>query len=169
MRWDDADGPPVSSGGDIESDAFSFVALGVFAKDLSSTEGGRNVLGDRTPQLANALLSPLASSAATQFVEKAGLRDIIKRVDFSDLSTQDRRVKLTSEIGQSIISYDGKINNLESSNVSIDFPLSRMLGIPWVNLVIQISRKTIDQTLQSGTQAQEYSIYELRILQRFSF
>jgi hypothetical protein len=169
MRWDDINGEAVAAGGDVQSDAFSFVLFGVFAKDFSSSEGDRSSLVAKSPEFFNQLGSSLASSAATQFLSRAGLNDVIKRIDFSGLGTEDSRVKLTSEIGQSIITYDGKINDLESSNITVEFPLSRILGIPLLNQVVQVSRITTNQTLDSSPQAQEYSVWELKILQRFSF
>ncbi len=169
MRWDDINGEPVVSAGDVQSDAFSFVVFGVFAKDFSTQEGDRSSLVAKSPEFFNQLGSSLASTAATQFLTKAGLTDVIKRIDFSGIGTENSRVKLTSEIGQSIITYDGKINDLESSNITVEFPLSRIVGIPWLNQVIQISRITTNETFESTTQAQEYSVWELKILQRFSF
>jgi hypothetical protein len=169
MRWDEPDGAPVSQGGDIESDAFSFVLFGVFAKDLTESGKARSAAIDMAPDLASKVGSALASTAATQFLADAGLQDVINRLDFADLGTQDSRVKFTSSIGRALITYDGKMSNLGSSNVTVDFPLSRILGLPWGNFVVQIARRTIDQTAESATQIQEYSIFELKILQRFSF
>jgi len=169
MRWDDPNGALVSQGGDIESDAFSFVVFGTFAKDLTKSGKARSAAIDMAPDLASKLGSALASTAATQFLLKAGLQDVVNRVDFANLGTQDSRVKFTSLIGRALISYDGKMSNLGSSNVTVDFPLSRILDLPWGNFVVQIARRTIDQTSESATQMQEYSIYELKILWRFSF
>jgi hypothetical protein len=169
MRWDEPDGTPVSQGGDIESDAFSFVLFGVFAKDLTESGKARSAAIDMAPDLASKVGSALASTAATQFLADAGLQDVINRLDFADLGTQDSRVKFTSSIGRALITYDGKMSNLGSSNVTVDFPLSRILGLPWGNFVVQIARRTIDQSTESATQIQEFSIFELKILQRFSF
>jgi hypothetical protein len=154
----------------VQSDAFSFLLFGVFTKDISGNDGQRSSLVEKSPELiSQQLTSSLASSAATEFLSRVGFDNYIKRVDFAGLGTQESRVKLTSEIGRAIITYDGKINDLESSNVSVDFPLSRVLGIPWTNLLIQISRKTLNETYGSTTQSQQYSVWELKILQRFTF
>jgi len=169
MTWDGPDGEQVSKGGEVQSDAFSFLLFGMFTKDFSGSDRNRSAFLERSPEWINAVGSAMLSSVATQFLDRAGLQGIIKRVDIAGLGTEDSRVKLTSEIGRAIFTYDGKINNLESSNITVDFPLSRLLGIPWTNLVVQVSRRTIDQIFESATRTQEYSIYELKILQRFSF
>jgi hypothetical protein len=169
MRWDDPEGGLVSQGGDIASDAFSFVVFGVFAKDLTQTGNARSAAIDMAPDLAMKMGSALASTAATQFLATAGLQEVINRLDFADLGTQDQRVKFTSSIGRALITYDGKISDLGSSNVTVEFPLSRILGIPWVNFVVQIARRTVDITTESAAQTQEFSIYEFKLFQRFSF
>jgi hypothetical protein len=170
LRWDEPNGESVTSAGEVQSDAFSFLLFGVFTRDFSGNDGQRSSLMEKSPELlTQQVTSSLASSAATQFLTRAGLNQYIKRVDFAGLGTQESRVKLTSEIGRAIITYDGKINDFESSNVSVDFPLSRVLGIPWTNLLIQISRKTLNDTYESTSQSQQYSIWELKILQRFTF
>ena len=169
MRWDDPEGEPVTSAGDVESDAFSFLLFGMFARDFTAGEGDRQSLLDKSPELLNAVTSSLASSAATQFVKRAGLDEFIKRVEFAQLGTQESRVKVTSELGRAVIIYDGKMKNLESSNFTAEFPVSRILGIKWTNLVIQVSYKTIDERTQSSSQPDDFSIWELKLLERFSF
>lgn len=169
MRWDEANGEPVAAAGDVQSDAFSFILFGVFAKDISSNEGEGSSLVAKSQDMFNQMGSSIASSAANQFLNKAGLNDVIKRVDFSNLGTENSRVKLTSEIGQSVITYDGKISDLGSSNITVEFPVSRITGVPWLDQIIQISRITTNQNLESTSQSQEYSVWELKILQRFSF
>jgi hypothetical protein len=169
LRWDEPNGESVASASDVKSDVVSFLVLGVFTKDVSGTEGDRSSLVEKSPEVLNQIASSLASSAATEFLSRAGLQEYIKRVDIAGLGTQESRVKLTSEIGRAIITYDGKINDLESSNMSVDFPLSRVLGIPWTNLMVQISRKTLNESYESSAQSQQYSVWELKILQRFAF
>ncbi len=170
MRWDEQNGEPVTSAGEVQSDAFSFLLFGMFTKDIGGSGGDRSTLMDKSQELlTQQVTSSLASSAATEFLSRAGLQDYIKRVDFAGLGSEESRVKLTSEIGRAIITYDGKINDLESSNVSVEFPLSKVLGIPWTNLLVQISRKTLNESYESTTQSQEYSVWELKILQRFAF
>ena len=169
MRWDSPEGDPVATAGDVESDAFSFLLFGMFARDFTAGEGDRQSLLDKSPELINAVTSSLASSAATQFVKRAGLDEFIKRVEFAQLGTQESRVKVTSELGRAVIIYDGKMKNLESSNFTAEFPVSRILGINWTNLVIQVSYKTIDERAQSSSQPDDFSIWELKLLERFSF
>lgn len=170
MRWDEPNGESITSAGDVQSDAFSFILFGIFTKDIGGSDGRRNSLVEKSPELiSQQITSSLASSAATQFLSRVGLDNYIKRVDFAGLGSQDTRVKLTSEIGRAIITYDGKINDLQSSNWSVDFPLSRVLGIPWTNLLVQISRKTLNESYESTTQSQQSSVWELKILQRFTF
>ncbi len=168
MRWDDPEGDPVASAGDIESDAFSFLLFGMFARDFTAGEGDRGSLLDKSPELLNAVTSSLASSAATQFVKRAGLEDVVKRVEFEQLGTQESRVKVTGELGRAVIIYDGKVKDLGSSNVTAEFPVSRILGIPWTNLVIQVAYKSQDERAQSSSQPNT-TIWELKLLERFSF
>ncbi len=170
MRWDEANGESITSTGEVQSDAFSFLLFGVFTKDISGSDGERNSMVQKSPELISQQIgSSLASSAATEFLSKVGFENYIKRVDFAGIGTEDSRIKLTSEIGRAIITYDGKISDLKSSNISIDFPLSRILGIPWTNLLIQISSKTLNDSYESQSRSAETSVYEIKILQRFTF
>ncbi|MDT8324929.1 MAG: translocation/assembly module TamB domain-containing protein, partial [Bacteroidota bacterium] len=169
LRWDAVDGEPVAAAGDVQSDASSFLLFGVFASDISANEGQSSSLAAKSPELVNQLGSSLASTAVTQLFNRLGLEDVIKRIDFSGIGTENSRVKLTSEIGQSIITYDGKINNIRSSNLTVEFPLSRIVGVPWLNQVIQVSRITTHTGIDNPSQPTEYSVWELKILQRFSF
>jgi hypothetical protein len=169
LRWDAVDGEPVAAAGDVQSDASSFLIFGVFASDISANEGESSSLAAKSPELVNQLGSSIASTAVTQLFNRLGFEDVIKRIDFSGIGTENSRVKLTSEIGQSIITYDGKIDNYRSSNLTVEFPLSRIVGVPWLNQVIQISRITTNNGVDNPAQPTEYSVWELKILQRFSF
>ena len=169
LRWDAVDGEPVAAAGDVQSDASSFLIFGVFASDISSNDGESSSLAAKSPELVNQLGSSIASTAVTQLFNRLGFEDVIKRIDFSGIGTENSRVKLTSEIGQSIITYDGKIDNIRSSNLTVEFPLSRIVGVPWLNQVIQISRITTNNGVDNPAQPTEYSVWELKILQRFSF
>ena len=90
-------------------------------------------------------------------------------MDFAGIGTPDSRFKLTSEIGRAIITYDGSFNSVKSANISVDFPLSRVLGIPWTNLMIQVSRRSLNEITTSTQESDQDAILELKILQRFTF
>jgi hypothetical protein len=169
LRWDSEDGEQVATSGDVKSDVVSFLVLGVFTRDVSGSGGDRSALAEKSPEFLQQITSSIASSAATEFLGNVGLNEYIRRVDFAGIGTPDSRFKLTSEIGRAIITYDGSFNSVESANVSVDFPLSRVLGIPWTNLLIQVSRKSLNESYQSTPESQQNSVWELKILQRFSF
>lgn len=171
LRWDRKDGDRVvRSGGDVQMDAYAFLLTGQFMQDLSGGEGEQTDIAAAIPgALGQQLTSTVLSAAATRFVNELGVGSLIKRVDFAHVGTEYSRVKVTGKIGRAIIKYDGRINNPEGADVSVEFPLSKMLGIPWTNLAVQLSRETFDEYYQATVQSQEYSIWELKILQRFSF
>ena len=138
--------------------------------DLSGGQGEETDVAAAIPgALGQQMASSVLSTAATRMVNELGVGALIKRVDFAHVGTEYSRVKVTGKIGRAIIKYDGRINNPEGADVSVEFPLSKMLGIPWTNLAVQLSRETFDEYYQATVQSQEYSIWELKILQRFSF
>ena len=169
LRWDNEEGEHVASSGDVKSDVVSFLVLGVFTRDISGSEGDRSALVEKSPEVLQQITSSIASSAATEFLGKAGLQEYIRRVDFAGIGTPDSRFKLTSEIGRAIITYDGSFNSVKSANISVDFPLSRVLGIPWTNLMIQVSRRSLNEITTSTQESDQDAILELKILQRFTF
>jgi hypothetical protein len=168
MRYDSPEGQQRPRAGDVKSNAFSFVLLGLFTDELSSSDRGR-IIG-QTDAIGKAVASSIVSGAATEFIAKAGMQSILRRVEFGGLGTQDARVKVTSELGLFLFTYDGKINNLSSSDISFEIPMSMFFpNIGFGNMVIQASRRTSNSTLETGTSAQESSILELKLLYRFSF
>ncbi len=171
LRWDRKEGDRiVQSGGDLQMDAYAFLLTGQFMKDLSGGDGEETDVAAAIPgALGQQMASSVLSTAATRMVNELGVGALIKRVDFAHVGTEYSRVKVTGKIGRAIIKYDGRINNPEGADVSVEFPLSKMLGIPWTNLAVQLSRETFDEYYQATVQSQEYSIWELKILQRFSF
>jgi hypothetical protein len=168
LRWDEPDGEPISRSGEADADAVSFMLFGMFPRDINSQgTRERSSLAEKTPELANALGSSLLSSTVNQFISRAGLKDYIKRIEFANVGTQDTRVQVTTEIGQAIVTYDGRIDNLASSNVSLDFPIENILGLPWANFILRFTRRTVDEFNQG--QPQENFIHEFKILQRIAF
>ena len=168
MRYDSPEGQQRPRSGDVKSNAFSFVLLGLFTDELSSSDRGR-IIG-QTDAIGKAVASSIVSGAATEFIAKAGMQSILRRVEFGGLGTQDARVKVTSELGLFLFTYDGKINNLSSSDISFEIPLSMFFpNIGFGNMVIQASRRTSNSTLETGATTQESSILELKLLYRFSF
>ncbi len=169
LRWDSPDSQSRPRAGDPQSDALSFILVGLFTDELmGSAEKGR--LLDQAEAISNALGSSILSTTASEFVKKMGLEGVVKRVELGGLGTDDTRLKVTSEIGQVIFTYDGKVNNLNSSDISIEFPMSMFFpNFGFGNMVIQFARKTQDVGTSVGTNVQETALYEFKLLYRFSF
>ncbi|MBI5647131.1 MAG: translocation/assembly module TamB domain-containing protein [Ignavibacteriae bacterium] len=168
MRWDSPESQQRPRAGDVQSDAFSFILLGLFTDELTTADRGRII--DQADKIANAVASSVASSAASEFLRKAGLQSVLQRVEISGLGTQDARVKATSGIGRVLLTYDGKINNLGSGDISFEIPMGTFfpdLGIG--NMIIQASRKTSTTGVETTSTGQESAVYELKLLYRFSF
>jgi hypothetical protein len=166
LRLDSPDGP--TTGADVQSDALSFVLFGLFTDELST--GASSSIFNKAEAAGKAMGSKILSSKVSEMIAKAGLQGVLQRIELGNLGTQDARVKVTSEIGRFLIMYDGKINNLASSDISFEIPLSAVFpNIGLGSMVIQASRKTSNSTLESSAASQETSILELKLLYRFSF
>jgi len=167
MVWDSEDSQSRPVAGDVQSDALSFILLGVFTDELSGSDRGR--IADQYSAITNALGSSIASAAATEFISKVGLQDVFKRVEFGGIGTEETRVKVTSEIGRAILTYDGKVRDLGSSDIVIEFPLNMFIpDFGFGNMVVQFSRRTTNNAMETGISTQENSVYEGKILYRFS-
>jgi len=108
----------------------------------------------------------------SEFLGKTGLRDIVQLVEFSNLGGEESRIKLTSEIGKAVLTFDGKINNLGSGDIIIELPLNQMFGwFPVGNIILELSRKVTTNTVEGATttgQAENLT-YEAKLLYRISF
>ena len=63
---------------------------------------------------------------------------------------------VTSEFGRVLLTYNAKINNLGSSDIQFEFPLSALFpNFGFGNMVIQAARRTTDYGLETNTSAQE--------------
>jgi hypothetical protein len=163
LRYDSEDGPAVARGGNIESDALSFVVLGVFSDEITS--GDKGMLESQGSQFGSAIGSSLLGTAISAMFRDAGL-DLIKRVEVQNLGTGEERVKITTEALWFLITADAQINNLESSEFSIDFPVGKIINVD--NLNLGISRRTSSQT-QKAEALQADLVYEVKILYRISW
>ncbi len=148
---------------DVQSDALSFIMTGSFTDELTSAEKGK--LLDKAQGLSNTLASSLLSSAMSGFLQKAGLSEFVNRVELSNLGTSDPRLRVSTEIGRAVITYDGRITDLGSSDVKVEIPVR--IGLS--NFVLEVSRKTLNTSLEGAITPQETSIYEARIVYRITF
>lgn len=162
IRQDAIDGTRLTLG-DVQSDAISFIMTGSFTNELTSSEKGK--LLDKAQGLSSTLASSLLSSAVSGFLQNAGLGAVVNRVEVSGITSTDPRLKLTTEIGRAVITYDGKITDLGSSDIKIEIPIS----VGFANFILEISRRTSNTTIEGGITPQESSIYEAKILYRITF
>lgn len=172
IRFDSESGTQRPRGGNLDSDALSFVLFGLFSDELSVGEkGGKGRVIDQTGAIASALGNAYLSSTMTDLLSRAGLQDVVKRVEFDRLDSQrDARLKLTGSIGQALLIYDGKINNLGSSDIVLEIPLGELFpSFGFRNMVVQFAKRTANGALEGGSANQESNIYEGKILYRFSF
>lgn len=172
IRFDSESGTQRPRGGNLDSDALAFVLFGLFSDELSVGEkGGKGRVIDQTGAIASALGNAYLSSTMTDLLSRAGLQDVVKRVEFDRLDSQkDARLKLTGSIGQALLIYDGKINNLGSSDIVLEIPLGELFpSFGFRNMVVQFAKRTANGALEGGSANQESNIYEGKILYRFSF
>lgn len=170
LRWDAEDGAQVEPALNTESNAISVIITGRFTDELTSRD--KSNLLQSAGDLTNTVLSSMLSTAMSEFLGKTGLRDIVQRVEFSNLGGEESRIKLTSEIGKAVLTFDGKINNLGSGDIIIELPLNQMFGwFPIGNMILELSRRVTTNTIEGATttgQAENLT-YEAKLLYRISF
>lgn len=167
IRQDAVDGPRAQVG-DVQSDALSFIITGSFTNDLTTQEKGK--LLEKAQGLSNTLASSLLSTAMSGFLQKTGLDAVVNRIEISGLGSTDTRLKVSKEIGRAIITYDGKITDLGASDIKAEIPIGQILQTPILrNMMLEISRKSVSTSIETGVTSQENAIYELKLFYRFSF
>ncbi len=160
MRWDAEDGEVIGSGGDSQSDAFSFILFGSFTSDLSGSEKGKVL--DQAQNLSNALTSSMVSAAASEFINRVGLQDVIKRVDIGGIGTQAARIKVPIEIGRVVLIYDGQINSPGNSELVLEIPVG-------YGFIMATTFRTTVPTAEVTAEPQGPTTYEVKLLYRISF
>lgn len=167
IRQDAVDGTRPTLG-DVQSDALSFIMTGSFTSELTSSDKGK--LLEKASGLSSTLATSLVSSAMLGFLYKAGLDALVNRIELSGVGSTDPRVKVSTEIGRAIITYDGRITNLGSSEIKTEIPIGQIIQSPGLhNLMLEISRKTFNASIEGGVSQQENAVYELKVFYRFSF
>jgi len=168
MRWDSPESQSRPRAGAVQSVAFSFILTGLFTDELTSSD--RNRIMDQTDAIVSAMASSIISSTASEFLAKAGLQNVFHRLEVGNLNTRDVRLKVTGGIGRVIATYDGKINNLGSSEITFEIPMSMFFPrFGFGRMVMQASRRTTSSTLETGASIPETAVYELKLLYRISF
>jgi len=93
-----------------------------------------------------------------------------RKVDFGGLGTQDARLKLTSEIGRVMLTYRREGKQPAKRQCRSGIPHRPIIRIgPWINIVFQVSKQTIDESYYMSTQAQGTNLYEVKLFQRIPF
>ncbi|MDH7515697.1 MAG: translocation/assembly module TamB domain-containing protein [Bacteroidota bacterium] len=168
MRWDSPESQSRPIAGDVQSDAFSFIITGLFTDELTS--GDRSRIVDQTDAIVSAMASSIISSTASEFLAKAGLQKFFHRIEVGSLNSRDVRLKVTGGIGRVLATYDGKINNLGSSEITFEIPMSMFFSrFGFGNMVIQASRRTTGAAVETSASVPETAVYELKLLYRLSF
>lgn len=161
MRWDAEDGEKIGGGGDVQSDAFSFIVFGLFTSDLT-TGSNKGKIFDQAQGISATLTSSLLSTTASEFIARMGLQDYIKRVDIGGLGTQDARIKVPIEIGKIVFVYDGQINSPGNSDLVLEVPLG-------FGLILATNLKTTVTSNEITTTPQEPTTWGVKFLYRISF
>jgi hypothetical protein len=79
-------------------------------------------------------------------------------------------LKFSTEIGRTIITYDGKVTNLIGGDVKTEIPIGEILQTPGLrNLMLEISRRSTSTAIEGGVTQQENAVYEVKLFYRFSF
>jgi hypothetical protein len=169
IRLDAEDSPNRPRAGDMQSDALSFILVGLFSDELSGSGKGEFI--NRADDIRIALQSSIVSAGVSDLISKAGLQNVLKRVEFGGLgSASGTRVKVTSEVGRALLTYDGVINNLGYSDIVFELPVWTIFpNMGLGNMVLQASRKTSNNLINSGSSTQEDAVVEAKLLYRFSF
>jgi hypothetical protein len=168
LRWDTPESQQRPRGGDVQSDALSFILLGLFSDELTSSSG--NPLLDKLDAVSTALTSGLISKGMSDIINRVGLQDVFKRVELGGIGSNDTRVRLTSEIGRVLISYDGRVNDLSSSEIVFELPMNVLFPYSGFGpLVFQASAKTTGSSIESASSSQTEPVYEMKLLYRITF
>ncbi|MAT39945.1 MAG: hypothetical protein CL946_10120 [Ectothiorhodospiraceae bacterium] len=161
IRYDSESGPAVATGGNIESDALSFVLLGQFSDEL--TAGDETRLAEQAGSLGSAVASSMFNAAFSSLYRDLG---IIRRIEVEDLG-ENPRLKVSSEFLGTLVTYDGQLNNLDTYEVSAEIPVGSFVGLE--RLMLEFTRRKIDNAVETGSFQPNEDTYEAKLLYRIPF
>lgn len=138
------------TGKDAQSDAISYLLFGVsreglqpgqrlaLAQNIGATTGSSYLSGLLTGAVRN--IAPFIINTEINYSEG----NVAKGTD----------IRITSEVGDAIVKFGGKVfSGLDNTEVSIEYPLNKLLHMDLSNnLILEISR-TIDETSFDGTRS----------------
>ena len=151
-----------AKGGDVQSDAISFILTGKFKDELTSTDR-RNLTSNVGSTASSSFTSNLLSGILTNFLqsELPFLRIRDASITYHG-GTPD--VRISGDILRGYVQFGGKIfNNIANANVSYQVNLGEILKNNSIhNLFLEIQHRDSDLTEDRKTD-------EARIYYRFSF
>lgn len=150
------------SGKDAQSDAISYLLFGVSREGLQP--GQRLALAQNIGATTG---SSYLSGLLTGAVRNIAPFIINTEINYSEGNVaQGTDIRITSEVGDAIVKFGGKVfSGLDNTEVSIEYPLNKLLHMDLSNnLVLEISR-TIDETSFEGTRSVQTGVklvYKIR-------
>lgn len=132
LRYQTEDGPVVVRGGNVDSDALSFVMFGVFSDEMSSGEKGQ-LTKEVTESLGSSLGYTYASTFVTAALKGLGI-DLIRSFELS----QQGRTKISIDLLGFLVTYNGQFDTIQSSDFGVEFPL------PMIGATVSVSRRGSD-------------------------
>jgi len=147
-------------GGDVQSDAISFILFNKFSDEITSADR-RSLAADVGSTASSGFTSTLLSGVLTNYLRKElpFIRDV--GVTYQGGNPD---VRITGDVLNGYLQFGGKIlNNISSANVSYQVNLGEFLKNPSIrNLFLEIQHRDSDLTVERKTD-------EARIYYRFSF
>jgi len=138
----DLDGNKLQQRPDAQSDAIAFLISGTFKDEM--TQGQQNSL--LSVGLLSSIGSSLLSGPLTEFVRnQIGYITSVDVVYYGGATSFDKSadIRLTGEVGDAVIRLGGRVfNDIANTNVSIQFPMSSVIGSEaWRNLILELERR----------------------------
>jgi hypothetical protein len=147
-------------GGDVQSDAISFILFGKFNDEINSADR-RSLTANFGSTASSGFTSTLLSGVLTNYLRKElpFIRDV--GVTYQGGNPD---VRITGDVLNGYLQFGGKIlNNISNANVSYQVNLGDFLKNPSIrNLFLEIQHRDSDLTEERKTD-------EARIYYRFSF
>jgi hypothetical protein len=153
-----------TKGGDVQSDAFSFMLTGKFRDELTASDNAAisNVGSTASSSLVNGITSSLLSGVFTNFLQKEF--PFIQSASLSyEEGTPDLRI--SGEVAKGNLRFGGKmLNNIGNANVTYQLSLGEIFNSRSIrNLFIQLDHRVegsyIDESNKNSTTTNTARIY----------
>jgi uncharacterized protein YhbP (UPF0306 family) len=131
-----------AKGGDVQSDAFSFMLTGKFRDELTASDNAAisNVGSAASSSLVNGITSNLLSGVFTNFLQKE-----FPFIQSASISYEDGNpdLRISTEVAKGSLRFGGKVlNNIGNANVSYQLSLGEIFNSRSIrNLFIQIDHR----------------------------